>query len=74
MNEPILASVTMITIYVSNGFGPHVNTDLGEDSGTHQFLEGSVDGLFLPQVAVIERDLFTTEEKMPRHRHGKQQV
>lgn len=31
-----------------------------------------MDGLFLPQVAVIERDLFTTEKKMPHNRHAKQ--
>lgn len=64
MKGPISANVTMITICMSSSFGPHVNRGLGEDSVTHQFLECSMDGLFLPQVAVIECDLFTTEKKI----------
>lgn len=37
---------------------------------THQFLECSMNGLLLPQVAVVERNLLTTEKKRAGNGHG----
>lgn len=37
---------------------------------THQFLECSVNGLLLPQVAIVECNLLATEKKIAGNRHG----